>query len=50
MLRTMCFSESTQKFSQAHRPGSFEKKRRLSIFHGFGIQNGVLKTTQLTDF
>ena len=30
-------------FSQAHRPGSFEKRRPLSIFHGFGIHNGYLK-------
>ena len=29
--------------SPAHRPGSFGKRRPLSVFDGFGITNAYLK-------
>ena len=34
---------SVASTSQAHRAGSFGKRRTLSIFHGFDIHNGYLK-------
>ena len=36
---------SVASTSQAHRAGSFGKRRTLSIFHGFDIHNGYLKHT-----
>ena len=38
------------QYSQAHRPGSFGKRRTLSIFHGFGINNGYVKPHNLPIF
>ena len=45
-VKKIVFSKSVElkkTNSQAHGPGSFEKRRPLSIFHGLGIHNGYLK-------